>query len=111
MKYSFSPPRVCVDFNEMVDRDLVLLSATDTVVDSDGAVVGLEVGLTVHLYMPDVDETGQVDPLVASGRVERNTARDWSAHVRWCCRIDEGVLRLSKADSSRYSTTVSRRAI
>lgn len=81
-------PRVRVDFNEMVEQDLVLLSKQDHVTDSDGQRIELTPGLRVFLYMPDTDDDGKPCALVATGLAELNTATDWSAHVKWCCRID-----------------------
>lgn len=91
-------PLFCVDFNEMVDDDMVLLSADDTKVDESGAIVHLHVGMLVNIYMNDLDEHGNADDLVASGVVVRNTHDGWSSHVRWCCRIDcNGVRQRSMA--------------
>lgn len=73
-------PRIVVDFNEMVERDVVLLSREDTRRDSSGNVIELRVGLRVYLYMEE---------LLATGIVELNDAAGWSSHVRWRCRIDK----------------------
>jgi hypothetical protein len=81
-------PRLLVDFNEMVEQDVVLLSRDDQRQDSSGNTVALTEGLRVYLYMPDSDETGAPTNLVATGVAELNRAADWSAPVRWCCRID-----------------------
>ncbi|WP_200953007.1 MULTISPECIES: hypothetical protein [unclassified Rhizobacter] len=62
----------CVDFNETLEPDLVLLSATDTKIASDGAMVRLRNGQEVIVFMEDSDEQGQSDNLVASGVVEAN---------------------------------------
>ena len=78
-----------MDFNEMVAKDLVLLATDDVVVDSSGGHVVLREGLRVYLYMHDADENGIPRYLLASGIAEINRASDWSAKVRWCCRIDE----------------------
>jgi hypothetical protein len=82
-----------VDFNEMLEPDLVLLSATDTKVDSEGNVVTLSDGLEVIVYMEDTDATGRVDNLVAAGVVEENRSAGWGAHAKWCCRIDVNGIR------------------
>jgi hypothetical protein len=82
-------PRVRVDFNEMVSQDLVLLAMEDHVTDSDGQHIALSQGLRVYLYENDNDDQGKPSFLVATGLAELNTADDWSAHVKWCCRIDE----------------------
>jgi hypothetical protein len=81
-------PLLYVDFNEMVESDLVLLSQADTKLDVNGKEVALREGLLVDVYTDDVDEHGNPDNLVASGVVERNQATDWSAHVKWLCRVD-----------------------
>lgn len=81
-------PRIAVDFNEMVDEDVVLLSREDSKRDSSGALVPLRAGLRVFLYMEDADESGSPRNLLATGLVERNDADDWSSSVRWRCRID-----------------------
>jgi len=82
-----------VDFNEMLAPNLVLLSATDTKTASDGVVVSLNEGMEVDVYMNDTDEHGFPDNLVATGVVEANRTTGWSAHVKWCCRIDAHGIR------------------
>jgi len=87
-------PRTPVDFNEMLGSDLVLLSQTDTRVDSSGATVVLAEGLAVLIYDEDVGADGQPDYLVASGIVERNTSdASWGQAAKWCCRIDSRGIR------------------
>ena len=66
-------PRIYVDFNEMLEEDLVLFSKEDSKKDSAGNFVQLFEGLFVKIYMDDVDEAGNVDNLIAEGIVERNT--------------------------------------
>ncbi len=82
-----------VDFNEMLEPDLVLLSATDTKTALNGTVVSLSDGLEVGVYMDDTDEQGHPDNLVATGVVEANQTTGWGAHVKWCCRIDAKGVR------------------
>lgn len=82
-----------VDFNEMLERDLVLLSKTDTKIASNGEVVSLSAGLPVSVYSDDTGEHGHPDNLVATGVVEANQHSGWSAHVKWCCRIDGNGIR------------------
>lgn len=82
-------PRIYVDFNEMIENDLVLLSKEDYKNDSEGNVVNLYEGLHVYIYMDDQDELGNSDNLVASGIIERNKIKGgWGAIAKWCCRID-----------------------
>lgn len=80
--------RLRVDFNELVEEDLVLLSVEDEKTDSDGNRVLLKNGMRVYLYMEDADEGGRPTNLLATGVVEENRAAGWAAHVEWCCRID-----------------------
>jgi hypothetical protein len=86
-------PTFCVDFNEMLEANLVLLAAGDSRTDSLGNVVSLREGLEVALYMDDMDERGGTDHLVATGVVEKNRSNGWGAHVKWCCRIDSNGIR------------------
>jgi hypothetical protein len=86
-------PMLYVDFNEMLEPNLVLLSATDTTIASDGVVVTLSEGLEVIVYMDDMDEHGHPDNLVATGVVVINQTTGWGAHVKWCCRIDTNGIR------------------
>lgn len=86
-------PRLYVDFNEMLEPDLVLLSAEDAKRDATGELVQLREAMEIDIYMDDVNERGEPDNLVASGRVERNQSSGWGSSVRWCCRIDEHGIR------------------
>ena len=88
-----SRPVFSVDFNEMLDARTVLLSARDTKVDASGVTVRLQEGMLVSLYMNDLDRHGNRDDLIARGVVVKNTAKDWSSHVKWCCRIDDDGIR------------------
>ncbi len=92
--------RLIVDFNELVESNLVLLSKTDVKVDSDGNEIFLEEGKQVHIYEPDVDESGKADNLLADGSVELNNPEvngSWTASAKWCCRIDgKGIYRESR---------------
>jgi hypothetical protein len=86
-------PMLYVDFNEMLEPNLVLLSATDAKTASNGTVVLLSDGLKVSVYMDDTNEHGHPDNLVATGVVEVNQSTGWGAHVKWCCRIDTNGIR------------------
>ena len=87
-------PMLYVDFNEILESNLVLLSAEDTKTDSRGEAVSLHKGLEVIVYMDDTDDNGNADNLMAHGVVERNNSiTGWAAHVKWCCRIDSGGIR------------------
>jgi hypothetical protein len=92
-------PRIYVDFNELLEEDLVLLSQTDVKPDSSGAPIQLQVGMRVHVYSDDVDEHGNPDNLVADGVVELNTAGGWASAAKWCCRIDRAGIRNESEDA------------
>ena len=88
-------PRIHVDFNEMLDTDLVLLSKSDTKLDSAGNEINLEEGMHVKIYSEDEDEFGRQDNLIAEGIVELNTEKKgtWGAIAKWNCRIDKNGIR------------------
>lgn len=82
-----------VDFNEMIDERTVLLSKNDMKRDISHVWVSLYEGMLVRVVMEDVDENGEPDDLVAEGVVMKNNFSDWSAHVKWCCRINDFGIR------------------
>lgn len=90
MKKKSTLPRVRVDFNEMVENNLVLLCKEDIKIDCHDKPVQLSEGLKIEVFEVDSDEDGVPDFLIATGVVELNRLDDWSSHVKWCCRIDEG---------------------
>lgn len=87
-----APPTFAVDFNELIERDLVLLSRTDERVDVTGVTIRLVAGMDVAVCDEDFDASGKRDDLVATGVVERNGS-GFAAHVKWCCRIDASGIR------------------
>src|SRR4051812_42759848 len=88
--------RIYVDFNEMLEADLVLLSKEDTRTDSSGNLVELREVLRIYVYMDDLDENGSPDPLIADGVVEKTPGIGWGARAKWCCRIGpEGIVHIS----------------
>lgn len=84
-------PRFSVDFNELVEQDLVLLSQTDLRQDIHGRFVLLEQGLHIELQEENRYADGCHEILFARGVVESNQSGFWP-HVKWCCRLDaDGV--------------------
>ncbi|MDD3320227.1 MAG: hypothetical protein PHS59_02150 [Paludibacter sp.] len=81
--------RLNVDFGEMIEDNLVLLSETDTMVDSKGKTIHLKEGLKVKIYADDLSSCGKIDNLIAEGVVELNTQGGWTSHFKWNCRIDK----------------------
>ena len=87
--------RLLVDFNEMIDKDLLLLSVQDSKVDSSGEEIELSEGKSVFVYEDDYDEKNEKDYLVADGICELNKIKHFT-HVKWCIRIDDkGIRHLS----------------
>lgn len=82
-----------VDFNELIEPDLVALSNSETKVTRDGLTIHLHEGLLVDVYENDIDSSGKKANIVASGVVELNKNSGWSSRVRWCCRIDKSGIR------------------
>lgn len=92
-------PKFYVDFNELIERDLVALSASYEKLSSTGEQIRLQDGLLIEVFSDDLDDKGEPDDLVASGVVERNRARGWAERIKWCCRIDAlGIRHESDAD-------------
>jgi hypothetical protein len=86
-------PRVYVDFNEMVTKSEVLLSKTDTIVNSDSELIQLSEGMHMAVYSDDYDEHDQRDDLIAEGTVKRNTHGGWTSAARWVLLIDANGIR------------------
>ncbi len=86
-------PIIYVDFNEMVEPDLVLLSQGDMKTDLSGNQIFLYEGLALFVYTDNFYKDGTEEYLVAEGVAEPNTDRGWSRHAKWCCRIDENGIR------------------
>ena len=85
-------PRIRVDFNELIQNDLVLLSQTNIVSDSDGNELLLSEGLPVSIYEFNDYKDGTDEYLFADGVAERNDPKengDWTKIVKWCCRINK----------------------
>ncbi|WP_163831847.1 hypothetical protein [Spartinivicinus ruber] len=85
-------PRLKVDFNEMVQENLVLLSKVDDVIDSEGKSLKLSEGLPISIYEYNEYLDGTKEYLLADGFVELNNPNInglWSKAAKWCCRINE----------------------
>ena len=86
--------RFSVDFNELIEHDLVMLSQTDDRADVTGISVALVQGLQVEIQEENLYNDGLHEILFARGIVEANTTGTWS-HVKWLCRIDSaGITNL-----------------
>ena len=80
-------PRFSVDFNELLERDLIMLSQTDLRKDISGAFVQLVEGLPIEVQEESLYDDGTHEVLFARGVVGANSTGTWS-HVKWCCRFD-----------------------
>ncbi|MDR2547054.1 MAG: hypothetical protein LBC96_06010 [Lachnospiraceae bacterium] len=100
-------PRIYVDFNEMVNNSIVLLSKDDSKIDSTGNIIKFYEGMPVSIYSDD-QENGEIDNLIADGiaiKYDLSKYKCWN-HVKWCCQIDEkGIMHesdLKKISSNDY---------
>lgn len=83
--------RIRVDFNELIQEDLVLLSKVDEVIDSEGHSFVLTQGMPVAIYEYNKYQDGGSEYLLAEGIVELNNPEinsSWSKAAKWCCRIN-----------------------
>ena len=81
--------RIYVDFNDMIEEDLVILSETDIKEDSKGKKIKLKEGLKVKLYSDDLCSCNESDNLIADGVVELNSHGNWNRESKWNCRINK----------------------
>ncbi|WP_306350329.1 hypothetical protein [Flavobacterium sp. '19STA2R22 D10 B1'] len=84
--------RIYVDFNELIDMDIVLLSQEDTKLDAEGNSILLYEGKPINIYQ-DNTEDDMVNNLVASGVVEKNNSGVFPIS-KWVCRINEKGIHL-----------------
>lgn len=91
--------RIKVDFNEMVSENLVLLSKSDSVKDSEGNLIELQEGKELHIYEFNKYDDGEEEYLLACGVAELNDPEkngSWTKAAKWCCRINsEGIRNVS----------------
>lgn len=87
--------RISVDFNEMVDDNIVMLSKTDNRTDSRGKIVTLYDGMPIEIYEENIYEDGEVEYLIADGIVIKHDldAYPFSPHVKWFCLIDSNGIQ------------------
>ncbi|MBR6770549.1 MAG: hypothetical protein IKM28_04815 [Lachnospiraceae bacterium] len=79
--------RIYVDFNELVDDNIVLLSKSDTKIDSKGNIVTFYEGMPISVYSDDIDENGEIDNLIAEGIARKqNLGGNWQE--MWCCHME-----------------------
>lgn len=84
--------RIKVDFNEMIDEDILLLSKTESKVTSSGMLIDFIEGKVVYVYEEDYDENSELDYLIAEDLCEINKTGNF-LHVKWCLKIDKNGIR------------------
>lgn len=82
-----------IDFNELIETDLILLSRDDVRIDVHGHAVSLRDGMEITVFAEDLNGDGDRDDLVADGIVVRNPSDGWSSQVKWACRINKHGIR------------------
>lgn len=91
--------RIPVDFNEMLEPNLVLLSKEDIKLDTNGNSIYLTEGLDVFLCETTEDKNGLPDRLIADGKVESIPNNlTWMCPAKWCCRIDDRGIGLESEE-------------
>jgi len=83
-------PRIRVDFNELVEPGLVLLSKTDLVTCDDGTNIVLHPALPLVAFEYNEYGDGTPEYLFVQGKAERNDPQkngEWTRAARWCCRF------------------------
>lgn len=93
-------PRIRVDFNELVQEDVVLLSKIDEIEDSDANRIILVEGLKVSLYEFNHYDDGTKEYLLAEGVAifnDTNINGAWSKTAKWCCQINKYGITLESS--------------
>ncbi len=87
-------PRIRVDFNELLDSNLVLLAQGHRVICEDGSELELQAGLPVIAFEYNEYADGTTEYLYVQGRAERNDSAqngEWTSKAQWCCRFSGDV--------------------
>lgn len=105
-------PRIQVDYNEMIEDDLILLSREDTKTDSASNEISFYEGMPVGIYSDDnIDENDRIDCIVSDG-IAIETPSEWQknySQVKWCCRITgrirfiSDIININKINNNEYN--------
>lgn len=78
--------RVYVDFNEVVEKNIVLLSKDDWKLDSQGNRVCFKEGMSISLYSDNREDSY----ILAEGTVIKYDLQNFPSwkQVKWCCRFE-----------------------
>jgi hypothetical protein len=96
MKAIQLPPKeewVYIDFNGMLDRDLVCLSHGKYAKTFDGREVELYEGQILTGFDEDVDENGRRDDIFVTGVVEQSPSEAQCRGSIWSLRFDVDGIR------------------
>lgn len=102
-----SKVNIPVDFNEMIDDNIILLSKTDTKFNSRGKPITLYEGMPISIYEESVYEDGEFEYLIAEGTVIKHDLNKYPCfpYVKWLCRIDaNGIQNRPKLQTLEKST-------
>lgn len=89
-------PFLHVDYNEIIDENVVMLSQTDTKNDYFGHPVQLYEGLEVIGYQKDEDINGIRDDIIMKGICIPNETESFR-HVKWLLKANEkGIWNISE---------------
>lgn len=82
--------KVRVDFNELIADNIIMLSQTDTKIDSQGNPVTLYEGMPISIYEESIYGDGEIEYLIAEGTVIKHDFNKYPyfPYVKWLCRID-----------------------
>ena len=93
-------PRIRVDFNDLVQRDLILVSQFHEVLDATGNKIELTEGLEVSVYEFNHYQGGRDETIFAEGVIELVGARKVvpsNANAKWYCRINENGVQVKES--------------
>ncbi len=84
-------PIIEVDFNELIDEDLLFLSKDSLIEDISGIKINLEEGMDICVYSNDNDDMdSNPGHLISFGRVELNSEHMTNV-VKWNCRLTTSI--------------------
>jgi len=85
-------PFIYVDFNELLDKEIVMLSQTDSKNDYLGNAIALHEGLEIIGYQEDEDISGARDDILMEGVCILNQTGH-SEYVKWLLKANNKGIR------------------
>jgi hypothetical protein len=80
-------PKIEVNFNELINGGMILLSQFDFREDINGNKIYMKEGLEITIFEPDYEE-GKRDDLIANGYITKCNNKLYKK-VKWCCKINK----------------------